>query len=303
MEPLTVIVASTQFLSLVQKTALLVNSIRSIANTLDDPKFMPTQADLFTEQTRLALWTQYVNGQPGGWEAITGHVMEEQVRALSQFSEKAMSLLKRAEDLAARADPRNKLGINRVKASILWGMSGQEDLRALLDAIHKINNALERVVTPPPGYHGSLNQHSSPGDYHILQNQSQPVLDHPPETDLGRGADDPITDQPVFNITWHLYRHSIAALEKIERYAEGKVSFSSAKLGRWGDLLDGPLALDILLSLKTNGELVYEDLRQVIITTLVDIILTEGTRAPTLCEISEMLTRISRMYSHRTGQR
>lgn len=49
MEPLTVIVASTQFLSLVQKTALLVNSIRSIANTLDDPKFIPTQADLFTE--------------------------------------------------------------------------------------------------------------------------------------------------------------------------------------------------------------------------------------------------------------
>lgn len=67
--------------------------------------------------------------------------------------------------------------------------------------------------------------------------------------------------------------------------------------------MDGPLALDILLSLKTNGELVYEDLRQVIITTLVDIILTEGTRSPTLCEISEMLTRISRMYSHRTGQR
>lgn len=282
MEPLSIVVASTQFLILVQKTASIVNSIRSIAHTLDDPKFISTQADLFTEQTRLALWTQYVDGQPGGWEAITGHMMEKQVQALSQFSEKAKSLLKRAEDLAARANPENKLGIKRMQASIFWEMSGQEDLRALLDAIHKINNALERVVTPPPGYHGSLNQHSSPSDYQILQNQSRQVLDPPPETDLGPVVNDPITSQPVFYITWHLHRHSIAALEKIERYADGKIGFSSVKLGMWGELLEGPLALDVLLSLKTNGELVYEDLRQVIITTLVDIILTEGTRAPRL---------------------
>lgn len=281
MDPLSFAVLSTQIISLVQKSSSIANAIRGIAYTLDDPKFISTQADLFTEQSRLALWHQYIYGQYGGWEAITEHMMEEQVRKLSQFAKTATYLLQRAESLFARADPSNKLGVKRIKASIIWGTSGQEDLRALLNAIHKINDALEKVITPPPGYHGSLNRQTSPGDYDILQNQPRPVPDHPPETGLKAGVDDSITDQRAFHITQHLYRYSLAALEKIETYAGGKVNgFLSAKLKRWGDLLDGPLALDILLSLKTNGELVYEDLRQVIITILIDIILTEGINIP-----------------------
>ncbi|KAI1286546.1 hypothetical protein F5Y03DRAFT_402112 [Xylaria venustula] len=72
---------------------------------------------------------------------------------------------------------------------------------------------------------------------------------------------------------------------QIENYNQQSVVVSSStKLRRWGEVLSEPPVLDTLLSLEADGELVYAELRQMIITVFVDIILIEESILTELVE-------------------
>ncbi|GAW10850.1 hypothetical protein ANO14919_001850 [Xylariales sp. No.14919] len=285
-EPLSIITSTVIIVEIIHKSISIFNAVRSAHDTLGDPKFIAAQADLFLEQSRLALWTQYVQGQPGGWEAVSAHMNQNQVKALDDFQKQAEFLLGKAESLFDRGDPREKNGTRRIRASLFWATRG-EDLTTVLNAIHKVNNALEKIIEPPPGYYGSLPTPSS------SQGRPTPQI-APPSTTENRceenvepadNQEDTVASQPRFRIIHHLFRHSVMALDKIENYDQQKpIVFSSTKLRRWGEVLDEPPVLDTLLSLEAGGELVYAELRQTIITAFVDIILIEESILTELVE-------------------
>ncbi|KAK3361064.1 hypothetical protein B0T24DRAFT_122199 [Lasiosphaeria ovina] len=102
---------------------------------------------------------------------------------------------------------------------------------------------------------------------------------HEPEATAQAAASPAALAQPVFRLIQHLHRQACIALKKIESYSTESRSLGTvtSKLERWSELFDGQLALDLML-LKRDAdgkELVYAELRQAVITVLVDIILTE----------------------------
>ncbi|KAJ3562865.1 hypothetical protein NPX13_g8401 [Xylaria arbuscula] len=300
-EPLSVIALVGLTLDILRSTIIIANSVRSVSNTVDDPKFIAVRAEFFTEQNRLALWVRYVDGQPGGREAITAHLDEMQKVYLLQFEDQAQTLLERATELSSKADPRSKKRIDRFKASIYWSTRGHVELKVLLDAIHKVNNALEKVVTPPPSYHGPIIGVSSFGRGGATASRNHQVIEETSHEETSVDTvQPPVTGrntmpQPAFHIIHHLHRHSANALDKIEGYGRTKTALpSSVRLQRWGDTLGGPLSLDKLLDLEDDGKLVYEDLRQITITVFVDIILIE------VCILTELAKDQSRPDLDRT---
>ncbi|KAI1368088.1 hypothetical protein F5Y08DRAFT_297132 [Xylaria arbuscula] len=299
-EALSFIALAGLALDILRSTVIIANSIRSVSNTVHDPKFIAMRAEFFTEQNRLALWVRYVDGQPGGREAITAHMDEMQKIILSQFENQAKILLKRAKELSSKADPRSQKGIGRFTASIYWAMRGDVELPVLLDAIHKVNNVLEKVVTPPPSYHGPISGVSNSGRGGATASRDHQVIEETSHEETSEGTVQPPVRgrrmiQPVFHIIHHLHRHSANALDKIEGYGRTKTALpSSVRLQRWGDTLGGPLSLDKLLNLEDDGKLVYEDLRHITITVFVDIILIE------VCILTELAKDQSRPDLDRT---
>ncbi|KAI8623452.1 hypothetical protein F5Y19DRAFT_372189 [Xylariaceae sp. FL1651] len=277
MDPLSILASTAIVIEIVHKSVLIINAVRSIHETVEDPKFIAAQADLFLEKQRLALWTQYVKNQPGGWEAVTAHMSPDLVNILRRFQEQSDSLLEKAKHLSDMGDPREKHGTERMKASVFWATRGK-DLATVLNAIHKVNNALEKIIEPPPGYYGSL-----PAPY-SSQSRSVPGITAPSarenrsEDAVGSTTvqEHSTSSQPPFRTIHHLFRYSVAALENIENYGRKRANTDlSTSLRRWADVLDEPMALDILLSVEAQGELAYAELKQMIITVFVDIILIE----------------------------
>ena len=279
MDPLSIIAITGLLINIVSGSNRIVNAVLGAADTVNDPTYEATKAKLFTENSRLALWSSHVLEQ-GGWDVVLEHLGEEERKALLQFVKNAERLLVDAERRFEKANPAGKAGIRRINAAVLWGFRAQDDLQALIAAVNSINTALERVVAPPPGYYGSSHQpvsSSTRGQRQLGQTETFPLRS--PELVQDPEASDPPVFQPRFRVIQHLHRHGLAAMEGIESYNDESLSLAplSAKLKRWGAMLEGPLALDILLYANGTGELVYEDLREALITTLVDMILIEGT--------------------------
>ncbi|KAK0613647.1 hypothetical protein B0T14DRAFT_569673 [Immersiella caudata] len=83
---------------------------------------------------------------------------------------------------------------------------------------------------------------------------------------------------PRFRVIQYLHQHGHSALERISNYDGGRILDPVVeRLGRWGEPFQGPLALDLLVATRDAKEnkLLYGDLREVLISSLVDIILIE----------------------------
>ncbi|KAJ0115149.1 hypothetical protein J7T55_001558 [Diaporthe amygdali] len=155
MDPLSVIVLTTQLLAILAKSADIFKSLQGVAHATSDPRFKAVEARLFTERTRLSLWMNYVEHQPGGTEAVLENLSDSHRRAIVRFVTDAHELLQNAVERFERSNPTGKRLSARFRAALIWGLRGQEDLNELIDAVNSINTALEKVIMPPPAYHES----------------------------------------------------------------------------------------------------------------------------------------------------
>ncbi|KAI1075389.1 hypothetical protein F5B20DRAFT_585353 [Whalleya microplaca] len=277
MDPISPIILIVSLVELTARVIEVGNTFRNISNITHDPRFIATQARLFTEQTRLALWTNYINGQ-GGFEVVLQYMEASQREAVLIFVQKVEILLKDAEDAFAAIDPRYKMRLERFSASMRWANFGNDKVHALIEAINSINTALAQVITPPPGYHGASHRsvEALSSQVSMPQDQTQPVRSPSLDTSQGSESD----ESPIFQTTFHviqgLHEQTLRTLKKIQSYNSNRVfDILTVKLERWGQILEGPIALDTLLGAEENGETVYGDLKEAIIVVLVDIVLVE----------------------------
>lgn len=296
-DPLSIIVGTTQLIYLVSKLLSISKALSDTVYTLRDPAFIAVKADLAIEQISLARWLKYVDNQ-GGLDNVLKFAAPEDREMISEFYQDILRLIELAERSFDEANPQKTDRVERITSAMKWGFRGREDLQSLLRTIHKVNEALEKLVPAPPAYvdprgYGpapSSSSSASPaamagGNRDRIQfeeSSTQPVVSCGSTISSRTPAIETSTKlasrQPM-RIIQYLHQHGHSALQRLSNYHGGRVLEPEAdKLGRWGELLKGPLALDILLLEKDvqDNSLLFNDLREALIRSLVDIILIEG---------------------------
>ncbi|KAK1756741.1 hypothetical protein QBC47DRAFT_168936 [Echria macrotheca] len=282
MDPISAIVIAAQLVTLFSKVVSISKAISDTVYLLRDPAFIAIKADLVIEQASLARWLKNVENQ-GGLENVLKYVEEEEKKMIAEFSQDILRLIDSAEKIFEKCNPVGKERLNRMASAMNWSTRGKADLESLLPAIHKVNEALDKLVPAPPAYFGGSQvsgpapSSSSPARIAAGNRDNRDGLQQgessTPQTDIGTTS----VSQPL-RIIQYLHHHGYSALQQLSSFDRGqRLKPETDKLGRWGELFKGPLALDLLLLEKDpkDGGLLFDDLREALVTSFIDIILIE----------------------------
>ncbi|KAK0735975.1 hypothetical protein B0T21DRAFT_348101 [Apiosordaria backusii] len=179
---------------------------------------------------------------------------------------------------------------NASKGSLFWTNWVWNELDFLITIISSLNAALENVIARPTG---DANHTTTATLLEIsLPGPQMPPLQHDNAIETGEHLSQPScsntntntsSKMSICQVIKHLHNSAQNGLRIIVNSTLGGcLRHLLLRLQRWGEILDGPLALDSLFSkFDNNGErLMYKSLREIVITILVDIVLLEERSSP-----------------------
>ncbi|KAI9718538.1 MAG: hypothetical protein M1812_003989 [Candelaria pacifica] len=285
----------------------LATSIK-IVKGWDDSSGAAIRVRLITERARFKEWLRRMglDQHDVDYRALKSQLPQsaqndvlEILKGLHQWLESAEQLQARfgIQTLSGTVGSRDK---KPMYMRLQWALSGHEKLRDLVDTLHALNNGLETIAPPPPGYfvHPTLELHTAPNPGGTTQQSSSSeqsiALSHSAITGHGEVGSSNRCDQDDRFIPSMLFHPTIEfsytrclecisiALPRLDGSANTSASIALLRLKLWGSsLFHGSTTLDQLLNPRTRDSTL---LRDFIVGTLADIAVTLEYLLNIICE-------------------
>lgn len=277
MDPLTL---GASIVSITVLTTNILKLVQNLANT-KDPSVTLIRAKLMGERRRFANWMLVMRIsnlddlqrkiQPSDYKFV-----KELVLDLEEFFDQAGKKLGKLNlqpgwPLSSRA--------RTLKTRFRWIYGEFDDLKLLVETLETLNSTLYAIAEPPPKY-GMTSEGEGPVP---ITNRRRPSEES--HTNSAAQTESGVELQrslPIKKPILNLYKTCLQALTFISSETKGTMSGRTAenvvfKLKTWAtDFVDGSYPLDSILAREEDGEMAYEDLRTVILGTMVDVALIEG---------------------------
>lgn len=257
--------------------AIKATNIARIVRNTKDPQADAIVARFYTEQAKLEEWQRRMQISTTADLVQVASQLDSKPQAkmiriykdLQIWMQKADAMLKRF-GLDPESVSRNQ-SFRSFSQRLKWTVVGLQELDGLLMTLHHLNEGLNTIAPPPPGYYVSPNMEptgagvTSPQSNIPETDGTQPQSSVP--ADIG---EEPGTFQPTIRALFHSCLQTLRLLSS--KGDEKGWARTINELQLWGTgLFEDPLPLDNLLSLER-----LEALRSHILGILADIGVTVG---------------------------
>lgn len=299
MDPFTAIgvISST---IIVLQVAIRTTQLARITGTFKDPKIDTITVRLYTEQARLEEWKRRMGVNNTSDAKAIARMLPEGPRDQMLFIYESLTIwMSRASNLFKSYGlditnvPRDKNRFETLAKRVKWSTVGLDQLTELVDSLHYLNDGLDRIAPPPPGYfidpatgpvHQAITANASTGPGQggqgslaltsHLRTTATPLKAGPEGFQIPPSTQEFYPYEPTIKLLYSACVNTLLFLvTKLPTKSEKSVFDKIAsQLQLWGSgLFDGAFTIDEMLNLRGRQEM-----RDFVLGTLADIGVTIG---------------------------